>query len=308
MRDKEIFWNGYQWKRGGNSRNEDLSPGVSTYQILDNFTDWLFLSGEFPNLKQVVIGGHSMGAQTVQRYASLKKQKSYDPNLRFWVANPGSWAWMDEQRPYTNASCENPDSWPYGLGDYESVTRYARLDVKNGKQVVVDRFRGRRVHYALGLLDTGAGDTHCEALLQGGSHLDRGSQFVLMLNRMGGFPATHTLDVIDGVSHQDYPMMIDEKSLNRLFVQDYATKYPDITDVSNPGDKEEASKPKKLPGGKKSFDTPVHEITAWSLLGGSLGLVAVVFTVLPWVFRPNANADASSAYGRWETESKRKLL
>ncbi|KAN0063149.1 hypothetical protein ACQY0O_004313 [Thecaphora frezii] len=300
----EVFFHGSQWQSGGSSRNEGVTPGISTYAIMDNITDWLFLSGEFPNLHQVVVAGHSMGGQATHRYALLKKRKSYDPNMQFWVGNPGSYAWLDDQRPYVNQSCSEPDSWPYGLGNYSSVPRYARLDVKADKNAVVERYRSRKVHYALGLLDTGAGDTHCEAKEQGGSHLDRGSQYVLMLNRTGGFPTAQSLDIIDGTSHQDYPMIRADKSVARIFVADYNTSYPSLTDTSNPGDSLEKT-PSKVPAGKKAFATPAHEKVAYSLLAGSLALVAAFFTVLPWMFRPNLDKYESQS---WETESKRKLL
>lgn len=100
--------------------------------------------------------------------ALLKKTKRYDPNIRFWIGNPGSWAWLTDQRPYPNATCENPDDWIYGIGgNVTKVSKYGRKDVMADKQAVIDRFRSRNVHYALGLLDDGPGDTHCQARMQG---------------------------------------------------------------------------------------------------------------------------------------------
>lgn len=70
-------------------------------------------------------------------------------------------------RPYQNASCATPDQYIYGLrGNQTKVTKYARKDVVANTQAVIDRFRSRNVHYALGLLDNGPGDTHCEAVMQ----------------------------------------------------------------------------------------------------------------------------------------------
>ena len=57
-----------------------------------------------------------MGGQMVQRYALLKKTKKYDQNMQFWAGNPGSWAWLTDDRPYQNTSCEDPLSWHYGIG------------------------------------------------------------------------------------------------------------------------------------------------------------------------------------------------
>lgn len=82
----ELYWHGSEWEEGGNSENAVLAPPynhtLSTYDIVDNFTDWLFNKDIFPKLNQVVIAGHSMGGQAAQRYALLKKQKFYDDNMQ----------------------------------------------------------------------------------------------------------------------------------------------------------------------------------------------------------------------------------
>ncbi|PWY98499.1 hypothetical protein BCV70DRAFT_218521 [Testicularia cyperi] len=305
VHDGELYWHGSQWQSGHRTRNDSPRFNLSSYHILDNLTDWLFLSSEFPGLKSVVIAGHSMGAQAVQRYTLLKKTKKYDPNLHFWIGNPGSWAWLDDQRPYQNASCGEFDKWGYGITNVSSVVGYARRDVNASREEVVQRYRTRKVHYALGLLDWGQGDTHCQASMQGGSHLDRGSQFVLALDRQGGFPASHTLDVIEGTSHQDYPMIRADKSIRRIFLTDYNTSYPFLDNVTNPGDHHHHNKthdphhPKE-----KKFNTPTHRIIATALLAGSIGFVLLFFTALPFIFTPNYNDREYKI----EMELRRKLL
>jgi hypothetical protein len=43
--------------------------------------------------------------------------------------------------------------------------------------------------------------------MQGSTHLERGNNFVAMLQKLpGGMPSTHTLDLIEGVSHQNDQM------------------------------------------------------------------------------------------------------
>lgn len=76
-----------------------------------------------------------------------------------------SWTWLSSDRPYHNSSCSSVyDDWHYGIGgNISKVTKYARDDVKANKTAVVQRYLNRKVHMALGLLDYGAGDTHCQA-------------------------------------------------------------------------------------------------------------------------------------------------
>ncbi|GAK63755.1 uncharacterized protein PAN0_003d1963 [Moesziomyces antarcticus] len=307
VREGEMFWHGSQWQSGHRARNEQPHTNLSSYHVLDNITDWIFTSGEFPAIKQVVFGGHSMGGQAVQRYSVLKKTKAYDPNVHFWIGNPGSWVWLDDQRPYPNETCVGWDKWGYGLGNVSAVVRYARRDVNASREAVVERFRSRNVHYAVGLADTGPGDTHCQAKTQGGSHLDRGSQFVLSLGRMGGFPPSHTFDVIAGTSHQDYPMIRADKSVNRIFLSDFNTSAPLLANTTNPGDHrphDPNKPPKPEPPKLKMFATPKHRIIASGLLGGSLAGIIAFFTIMPYVFTDNYDER------RYETEmsSRRRLL
>lgn len=183
----ELIFHGSQWQSGGTSRSPELPSSITTYDVMDHFLDWLFDQTQFPNLNQVVIAGHSMGASATQKYALLKKSKPYDDNVRFWVGwvskfrkhalsliasdfrsffhcrNPGSYAWLTSTRPYRNETCTEFDDWSYGIGgDSSNITKYARADVRSDKQAVVDRYRSRKVHYTLGLLDNGPGDTHCQ--------------------------------------------------------------------------------------------------------------------------------------------------
>jgi len=79
------------------------------------------------------------------------------------LSNPGSYAFLNSERPYLNESCSNFDEWPYGIGgDTSEISNYARAEIRANKQAVIDRFRSRKVYYALGLLDNGPGDTFCQ--------------------------------------------------------------------------------------------------------------------------------------------------
>ncbi|TKY87456.1 hypothetical protein EX895_003470 [Sporisorium graminicola] len=313
----EIVFHGSSWQRGAPCVNPVMKHRVTSYAAVDQIVDMLFNKKTYPNLNSVVVAGHSMGGQAAQRYSLMKKTKAYDDNMRFWIGNPGSWAWISDTRPYMNVNntCqpnEAWDTWPYGLnGNQSKLTSYARKDVIANKTYVIDRFLNRHVSYALALLDIGAGDTHCPARWQGGNHLDRGSQFVLQYANtssfylQGKFPPKHTLDYIANVSHQDYAMYSANQSIQRLFYDDLLVRYPNLTNTTNPGDR-----PKK-PKGQKAFATPAHEKVAIGLLAGSLGLVFIVFTVLPIIFTADHVKDVDTSWDAQSylsSESRRMLV
>ncbi len=200
----DLIYHRSNWNSGGVSNSPNLTHSVPSYTVVDELLNMVFNNKTFPNMKNAVVMGHSMGAQATQRYAVLKRSMWFDDNVMYWIGNPGSYAWLTPDRPYPNASCPNVDEWLYGLrGNQSKITKYARKDVEKDIGFVMNRFRTRKIHYAFGLLDNGIGDTHCEAGTQGVSHLSRGTEFVQMLGGMaGGFPTTHTVDFMANTSHQ----------------------------------------------------------------------------------------------------------
>jgi hypothetical protein len=114
--------------------------------------------------------------------------------------------------------------------------------------------------------------------------LDRGSQYVLHVASVnnGTFPASQTVDFIGGTSHQDYAMISANVSLNWLFVNDYNTAYPSIN-ASNPGDKTKTTATPK----PKAYATHGNIALATALLGGSVAVVLIFFSMLPMFFRSN---------------------
>jgi hypothetical protein len=50
----ELIFDGSQWEAGGDSKSPQLNHSLTTYDIVDNFTDMLFDKAQYPNLNQVV--------------------------------------------------------------------------------------------------------------------------------------------------------------------------------------------------------------------------------------------------------------
>ncbi|KAL1749287.1 hypothetical protein HDZ31DRAFT_79115 [Schizophyllum fasciatum] len=220
--ENDVYFKSSRWFEGGMS----VGPGdtqISSVTAMDALVAHFFDAAAFPAVGQVVTAGHSMGAQFTQRYALMRDADDKDDKMRYWVGNPGSFAWITEDRPKTiDASCSDSyNSWPYGGSTTHALHPFPstfKKEFKSNWDGVVARYRARYMRHAQGLADNGPGDTHCEAQAQGASHLERGQGFEQMLTNMeGGMPGRAKFDYIEGVSHQDYPMMGAAISQHRIF-------------------------------------------------------------------------------------------
>ncbi len=87
--DSLLRWRGNEWMAG------DLSIGpnpLSSFAVLDKILERLSDRQQFPTLKEIVIAGHSGGAQVVQRYALLGHDQpalqSAGVSVRYVIATP----------------------------------------------------------------------------------------------------------------------------------------------------------------------------------------------------------------------------
>ena len=299
-------YHGSAWQRGGMTQMPQMEHKVSMYRAMDIVINWLMNRDNFPNLNQVVVSGHSMGAQATVRYAYMKKTKKYDDNISYWIGNPGSWVWLKKSseiggRPVDQSEWSNctdqVDTWPYGIYNFTNVG-YGK-DAQQDPDMAIARFRQRRIHYALGLLDNGAGDTHCQALSQGHNHLERGANFIKMLSEMeGGFPVNHTVSYAARISHQDYPMMAINSSLEFIFKKNFDTRFPDRTQHHHDDDDDDDG----MGEGPNDF---VYRTVAWVLMVAFILAIILTFFLFSRLF-----TERSNAWDRdyWEGDSKRRLL
>ena len=129
------------------SRRPAPTAAISAYEVLDALLLRLADPAMFPDLKDIVLAGHSGGGQAVQRYAVVGKAvaeiATKGIHLRLVIANPSSYLYFSEDRPESHGiGCSNWDRWKYGTRgapDYVKLTRahgwaemeddYARADV-----------------------------------------------------------------------------------------------------------------------------------------------------------------------------------
>ncbi|MBK5354038.1 alpha/beta hydrolase [Pseudomonas sp. TH41] len=218
--DTVLRWQGNDWMAGG------LSTGpfpLSSYAALDEIIARIGDRRQFPDVKEIVIAGHSGGAQVVQRYAVLSQDvpelQEAGVQVRFVIANPSSYAYFDERRPvaFKHAACPDFNRWKYGLSDlpaYAEGQTPAQLEEKYVKRDVV---------YLLGQQDINpnhpALDKGCEAEAQGAYRLIRGRNYFNYLKRSHPQGLSQQLIEVPGVGHDGDGMFNSPEGQKVLFGQ-----------------------------------------------------------------------------------------
>jgi hypothetical protein len=218
----EVNWScsGDSWRSGGISiSNKDLT----SYDFMDEILRKLARKDVFPNLKAIVVSGHSAGGQYVTRYemANQVHDKLGVP-ISYVVANPSSYAYLDPERPSgTNneqrafgdaRNCTTYDSWPYGLKNRTGYT------AKLSDDLLKQQLAARPVTYLLGEIDIlplGGFDSSCPAMAQGPTRLARGQAFGAYV--AAKYKAQHKVVVVPLCGHNARCMFTAEVALPILF-------------------------------------------------------------------------------------------
>lgn len=198
----EWYWTNEAWKSG----DAALNGKVYSYDVMDRILELFNDVARFPNLKEIVVAGHSAGGQYVQRYAAFNRA---EPRLhvpvRYVVANPSSYVYLNDQRPrgetfgrYADANnCTTYNQYRYGL---DKLSGYAALTAID---VIRAQFPRRNVAYIVSELDTRTDDPNldksCPANAQGANRRERGTNFANYMKAQ--FGAQHTFAVAPGCGH-----------------------------------------------------------------------------------------------------------
>lgn len=223
----EVSWGctGDSWRSGGNAVSH---PDLTSFDFIDRILRKLANKSTFPNLRAIVVAGHSAGGQVVARYQMANRiHETLGVPVTYVVANPSSYAWPDAARPqaiddgapdnakagwntekpHTNFSygpfdasaCPNYDRWPAGLeqrtGGYTAKVSDAQL-----KQQLVSR----PTTFLLSQVDTlplGGFDSSCPAMAQGATRRARGEAYVKYVNERLG--AKHSVQIVPECGHND---------------------------------------------------------------------------------------------------------
>lgn len=131
--NRTLQWHGSQWAYGADTRSPSTfldasgvshpAPGVSSFEAVDAAVAHYANKTRFPNIESIVVAGHSLGAQMVQRYALIGAVPSRDVPVHFVIANPSSYAYLDSVRPNSTANCASTyDAWKVSRRDASDVS------------------------------------------------------------------------------------------------------------------------------------------------------------------------------------------
>lgn len=102
------------WKWGGNSTNE-LPASISTFSVYDEMVVKLADRNLYPNIRRIVLAGHSAGGQVMQRYSLFSvigkggvqsSRVPEDTRISYYVANPSSVTYLGPERPIATAQAD----------------------------------------------------------------------------------------------------------------------------------------------------------------------------------------------------------
>ena len=226
------YWGGEwgeAWKKGDESLTTDTYPRsfqISSFEILDLLIKQVADPQNFPNLRQIVVAGHSAGGQFVNRYAAgtqIEDSLQQDIALRYIVANPSTYVYFNGDRRVEDttdqfAIPENPDpdydDYKYGL---EELNSYMSAP---GAQRIRERYPQKDVVYLLGGEDTR--EAHLEqtpnAMLQGINRLERGQIYYHYLKHFFGeeIHQRQKIAIIPCVGHDNAAIFKSEAGLKYL--------------------------------------------------------------------------------------------
>jgi pimeloyl-ACP methyl ester carboxylesterase len=242
----ELSWGcrgGETWRSGGAAVADRT---LTSYDVADEILRRLARKEAFPNLRAIVVAGHSAGGQFVSRYAMANQiHEGLGVPVTYVVSNPSSYAYPDALRPSRTAvppdaaaaapgyvppppqsppppfapfsdaqNCTAYDNWPYGLQKRTGYTAGVT------EETIKKRLVGRPVTYLLGGLDIlplFGFDGSCSAMAQGPTRLARGLAFGRYVNET--FGAQHKTVVVPSCGHNARCMFTADAALPLIFPQ-----------------------------------------------------------------------------------------
>jgi hypothetical protein len=231
-----LFWGSGGWKKGNPSRGTIANPrrfSVSSFEVLDQILLRLADRADYPNMREIVVTGHSAGGQFTNRYAAGGAAEAMlaptrpDLAFRYVVANPSSYLYFSAERAKAGTldefaapgpeRCTSYDEYHYGLKDLNSYMSAV------GKSKLSQRYRSRRVVTLLGWNDDDPNHSSlaagCSAMIQGRHRLERGQIYFNYIRQHFGDEifARHRFEIVPGVGHSSRRMFQSGCGLRHLF-------------------------------------------------------------------------------------------
>lgn len=207
------LWGQDSWMQGAASRHG--VTGITSFQTLDDLVHWLADRQRFPALREIVLIGHSAGAQLMQRYAMVNALEPFLQQagvaIRYVISSPSSYLYPSADRPQAEgfappgaAECPDYDHYRYGL---ENPPPYLARQQLSAQQLF-KRYAARHITYLVGARDVDPQhrflDRSCAAQWQGANRLERQHQFVRLEQLLAArwqVPLQHTQFDVPDAAH-----------------------------------------------------------------------------------------------------------
>lgn len=264
-----LVWSNTAWAGGAVNQYPPHRESVSSFHALDQLLQWFGNTTRFPNLQQIVVAGHSLGGQMVQRYAAVgytPQQLDLEVPVTWWVGDPNSMVWLSSERPLSTGKCPTYDDYDEGFVGYDTFGEdrsgpmaYNTELVAAGVDAVLSNFESKAIHWGRALRDKGdQSNGACSPYTTGQDRNERFFQFARAFPPTCDDPTGNNCDTVDLVdSGHDAPTMFEAAAGQaRLFTDNWSGNgsraydfgYPRRTDYDDP-----------YPDPSHATDTLIHE-------------------------------------------------
>ena len=219
---RALVWYDDEWAGGSNNElPQSAARSVSAFAVLDQIVQYYGDQERFPNINQIVVAGHSMGAQMAQRYAAVgrtPRQLGISTPVSYYIGDPNSMVWFETSRPLSTGKCPTYDNYREGWANYDSFGAERAGDmtyntelVGQGRDALLSNYRSKTIAYGRAERDRGdyKGADDCSVYTTGKDRSERFFEFVRAFPPECPDPSAaggcHTLDLVD--STHDAPTM-----------------------------------------------------------------------------------------------------
>jgi pimeloyl-ACP methyl ester carboxylesterase len=226
-----------RWRQGVWEAGVDAaapSP-ISAFVVIDAIVAHLADRTLFPNLKTIVLAGHSGGGQAMQRYAIVghaERIAGEGIHVRYVIANPSSYMYFTDDRPAfadgsihfetsTNAGCRNFDHWKFGPLEIKEDEEYVKDSAAAGWPALENAYAKKDVVYLLGTADVDPHqkdlDVSCAGELEGPTRFLRGQAYYAWLHGRHAAEWNQRMWFVPGVAHTAHGMFTAECGVAALY-------------------------------------------------------------------------------------------
>lgn len=209
---------------GDNNQYPRNQVATSSFDCIDQIIQYFADKSRYPNIQQIVVGGHSAGAQFVQRYAVVGYDLSKylgTTGLTYWLGNPNSYVWLDSKRPIDTTNCPGYDDWRMGLANY--TQSYNKALVAKGIAAVQANYKSKSIAYVRGLQDRGDTSSDCSPFTEGQQRDERFFNFIKAFPPSCASAADKACDTVDyiDVGHDAGFIFASPAGHARLFIDNF---------------------------------------------------------------------------------------